>query len=285
MLTNQGNSDSLSVHDTLVFLRKVVIMSIIALAWYGLSYINIYMFAVINVAIPALTWFLDAILVYGWQKNVIFKDETRANILLVVKYWTFVLQNAIALVLYWQGDNGDMSALATTMTRLNILMLLVDSFWNKWYFCWIPCLYAMIGIVGFYSVTVDSFDAFFKLFQVHITNNGLLMWDNVCSEWVVLYTIMFIQWIVYRSEYLIQVLHCLLPLLFPLRFWFSVRTITGMCLLYISCFRKADTVLLQTTLHYTAEERRGFLELFNVLVTFGCIGLLANSLVLVVENK
>jgi hypothetical protein len=107
MLTNQGNSDSLSVHDTLVFLRKVVIMSIIALAWYGLSYINIYMFAVINVAIPALTWFLDAILVYGWQKNVIFKDETRANILLVVKYWTFVLQNAIALVLYWQGDNGD----------------------------------------------------------------------------------------------------------------------------------------------------------------------------------
>lgn len=195
--------------DYQIFFHLLVVLGIGSSA-YWLATRSILLWSVISVVIPLL------LLIVHFLIRPVFVSVFNQRKIILVKYCTFVLQNAAIIFCYFYYPQY-LSDLCLWILRINVFEVLVSFFEHKEYALCIPTLFLLFGT----RLT-------FVPDPVHLMSIAKTNWFFIIE-----YTLWFISWIAtcYPERFAISI-HTIYPLFFPPNLWFSVRTLTGMVALY-----------------------------------------------------
>lgn len=250
--------------DTFTLIYKMFTILTLGLIFYIIGTINVWFFFCLGVILPIILFIINQ-----WIYKELFVDSFETYTPLIrVKYITFIVQNFCIVLVYWVGTDNAMSHLMTWILRINILEVLVDTVIEKRYVLWIPTLMLMFPICS------DPASNTFPILKMRLDDNFMCVWEGYDPWYIVFYTGWFITWILQKSEKITYSMHCLFPLFAPPQLWFSVRTFSGMFLLWFLYLKK--TVFIVETPE-SINERRAFGEIFDALYTIIFISCYAMS--------
>eukprot|EP01084_Bolivina_argentea_P008518 15929_1 len=245
--------------DTFRLFPKFAIILFLGLALYVISTLSVWIWLTLTVILPTILFIVNQ-----WiYKDLFSEGFVTISILVRVKYITFLIQNLAIFIVYWIGNDNTMSHLMTWILRLNVLEVFIDSILRKKYILIIPSIMLLLPLTGT-GMT-------FPVFKMHIDDRYLCVWDDWDPFFIVLYTAWFIAWILQKSERITYALHTFFPLFAPPQLWFSIRTTTGMFLLWFLYLKKFENVVVNTP--ESKNERAGFSEIYDsffVLIFLSC---------------
>jgi len=211
-IERQTSRSSLSFR---VFIKYLMLFSV-GFIYYYLATIGILMFLISCSLIPLILMVISSFS----KKLDVFNEVFRTTKIAKIKFLTFVAQNFVLFIGYVYGSNTQISYIATWIYRINVIEVCLDCFQTGNY------LFGILSIPllrWFFDCTKHP-----KYLVLHSSPDDLFVLE---------YTLWFFGWIANRphptdKRFLITA-HTLFPLFVPLPYWFSVRTITGMYMLFL----------------------------------------------------
>jgi hypothetical protein len=205
---------------------KFFFASLICLILYLLATVHLACWIAVSAVAPA------GLVLYHFYRRPIFAEVFRPWSISTIKCVTFILQNSGLILCYFFLPPKYFSLYCLWVIRLNVFECLVDFFLSKEYALCLPTLFLLIGM----NLTFTKDPQFIAV----ISSDSLFF--------IVEYTLWFIAWISVRYPWRwTQNTHALMPLFFPPRLWYSVRTLTGMTLLIYSYIPFFSQNIIDTT--------------------------------------
>ena len=244
--------------DSFRLMYKFFITLSVGGSLYIVGTLHIVLFFLLSVILPLLLFIADT------ATNRVFIPELTNITLARIKYGTFVVQNALLCGVAHYGSDADMATLMTWVLRLNILEVFVDCIKHRRYAYVIPSVMLLLPICG-WSLSM------FPEMDMVIHPKWLCYWVGWDGWFIIIYTGWFVGWIIPRSERVVYAMHTLFPLFAPPQLWFSVRTFTGMFLLWWMYLKPLHTRNIITTKE-SVNEREGFAEIYDAFYVFVFVG-------------